>query len=114
MHGWAVLVYRPSTPEDFIGRWRTGANGLNWLDQLVKDDKAVDLGGNGYPMRYVISAGVLFSTLKGGLPANASPLILGDDYVIPEGAGGEIKWDPVEVQKCAGNDQLIVEAWDQS
>jgi hypothetical protein len=32
--------------------WQTGLGGLDWLNELVKAGKAIDLGGNGYPNRY--------------------------------------------------------------
>lgn len=88
--------------------------GLDWLDQLVKDKKAIDLGGNGYPNKYVIAAGTLLPIIKSGLPANGSSLVIGDDYVLPEGWSGEINWNQQEVMACHSTDQLVVEAWDQS
>lgn len=114
MLGWDVRVYRPTAPDVSIARWTTGVFGLKWLDQLVEDSKAVDLGGNGYPNKYVIAAGVLLPIIKAGLPANDSPLVIGDDYVLPAGWSGDIQWNQQEVLACDGNDQLIVEAWDQS
>lgn len=114
MLGWEVFVYRPTTPDVFIARWTTSVFGLKWLDQLVKDKKAIDLGGNGYPCKYSVAAGVLLPIIKGGLPANDSPQVFGDDYVLPEGWSGDIEWNQHEVVSCRSGDQLLVEAWDQS
>lgn len=114
MIGWGVLVYRPTTPDVFIARWNTSVFGLRWLDQLVRDSKAIDLGGNGYPNKYAVAAGILLPIIKAGLPANDSPLVIGDNYALPEGWSGEIDWNQQEVLACHGGDQLIIEAWDQS
>lgn len=114
MLGWEVFVYRPTMPDVFIARWKTSVFGLKWLDRLVEDNKAIDLGGNGYPDRYAVAAGVLLPMIKSGLPANDSPPVIGDDYVLPEGWSSDIDWNRQEVLACEGSDQLIVEAWDQS
>jgi len=114
MLGWEVLVYRPTTPGTIIARWRTSVFGLRWLDELAMRDKAIDLGGDGYPNKYAISAGVLLPMIKAGLPRNDSPPVIGDDYVLPEGWSGEVDWNQQEVLACHGSDQLVVEAWDQS
>ncbi len=115
MLGWEVFVLRsPDAKRDeLIAHWQTSAFGLRWLDQLVKDGKASNLGGNGYPNLYSVTAGVLFPIIKKGLPANSSPLVIGDDYVIPEGWNGNVVWkqDPAT---CKENDLLILEIWDQS
>lgn len=114
MLGWEVLVYRPSAPDVFIARWMTSVFGLEWLNQLVKDNKAIDLGGNGYPNKYAIAAGVLLPIIKAGLPSNNSPLVIGDDYVLPEGWSSEVSWNQQEILACHPGDQLLIEAWDQS
>jgi hypothetical protein len=114
MLGWEVFVYRPTTPDVCIARWMTSVFGLDWLDQLVKGNKATDLGGNGYPNKYEIAAGVLLPIIKAGLPANDSPLVIGDDYLLPDGWSGDIDWNQQEALACHSNDQLVVEAWDQS
>jgi hypothetical protein len=114
MLGWEVLVYRPTAPDGFIARWMTSVFGLEWLDQLVKDNKAVNLGGNGYPNKYAIAAGVLLPIIKAGLPANHSPLVIGDDYTLPEGWSGQVTWNQQAASACQTTDQLLIEAWDQS
>lgn len=91
--GWHAIVYkqkdgtRPAafdTDGDCVHDWSTGVWGLNWLDDLVKADKAVSLGGNGYPIRYT---------------AKTEDLI----PKVPELKG-----------QCLPGEWLIVEAWDQS
>lgn len=116
MLGWEVFVYRDSspTPQNLIARWQTSVFGLKWLEQLVKENSAQDLGGNGYPDNYSVAAGVLLPIIKAGLPANNSPLVVGDDYVLPEGWSGEIVWNQSLVLACKSDDLLTIEAWDQS
>jgi hypothetical protein len=64
MLGWNLSVYRqadnrtsPATKESAtnarLAVWQTGVGGLTWLDELVKEGKAINLGGNGYPDRYI-------------------------------------------------------------
>jgi hypothetical protein len=115
MLGWEVFAFRNSSAkrDDLVVHWMTSVFGLDWLDQLVKYGKANDLGGNGYPNRYKVPANVLIPFLSNGLPANRSPLVIGDDYVLPEGWEGEIvrRQDPAT---CGSNDTLFLEVWDQS
>jgi hypothetical protein len=114
MLGWEVLVYRSTTPDSILARWTTGATGLHWLDELVKTNMAADLGGNGYPDRYAIAASVLLPFIKNGLPKKGRRLVIGDDYVLPEGWTSDVEWDQDQVLACLGSDSLVVEAWDQS
>jgi len=68
MLGWAVFVFREKELEKekssrakarSLASWETGMFGLQWIDRLVKDGKAVDLGGNGYPNRYTTTVDIL-------------------------------------------------------
>lgn len=116
MLGWYVLIRREgadSAQDPPVARWETSVFGLDWLNDLVKADKAVDLGGNGYPNRYSVAAGVLLPILTKGLPANRSPLVVGDDYVLPPGWNGQLTIDPGALAYSA-DERLIIEAWDQS
>ena len=58
MLGWNIGVYRlkdggasPATAKSPDGTrlavWQTGVCGLDWINKLVKEGKAIDLGGNG-------------------------------------------------------------------
>ncbi len=84
-----------------------------WLDQLAKDGGVIDLGGNGYPCKYSVKAGVLLPTIAAGLSANGSPLVIGDDYVLPERWSSDIEWRTEAVQACVGDATFVIEAWDQ-
>ncbi len=120
MLGWEVYVYRqsgnssPSEANKLLGRLETGVYGLRWLQDLVKEERAVFLGGNGYPLRYSIAAGILFSTITPSLPPNDSPLVIGDDYVRPEGWNGTVSLDDQGISDCPNDEILLIEAWDQS
>lgn len=116
MLGWEVFVYRQGTktPENLIARWRTSVFGLEWLDQLVEDKRATGLYGSGYPNHYSVTAGVLLPIITNGLPANNSPLVVGDDYILPAGWSGDISWNREAVLTCSKDELLLVEAWDQS
>ena len=118
MLGWQVFVSRQSelksAKENLVAEWKTSVSGLDWLDELVKEKKAAYLYGNGYPDWYFVKAGILLPIITVGLPANNSPVVIGDDYILPKKWSGDIVWNHDAVLACGKNDLLIVEAWDQS
>jgi hypothetical protein len=116
MLGWYVLVLRGEAvmPDDLVARWETSVFGLKWLEELVKDGRAKDLGGNGYPCRYSATVSILLPIITSGLPANDSPLVIGDDYALPERWSGNIVWNREVVLACQPDEMLTIEAWDQS
>ena len=116
MLGWEIDIFRNSDTEskDLVAHWRAGMSGTNWLDQLVKIGHASDLGGDGYPCYYSATAGVLLSILASGPPKNNSPLVIGDDYVLPENWSDEITWNREVALACQSSELLTIEAWDQS
>ncbi len=117
MLGWDVRVYWQANDRAepiLLARWSTGAFGLSLLDKLVDEKKADDLGGDGYPCRYSVAAWVLLPILMAGLPANQSPPVIGEDYVMPAGYNGALELHKGEIRRCPADAQLIVEAWDQS
>jgi hypothetical protein len=111
--GWEVFVTRQGSDAS-VANWKTSVFGLTWLDQLVEENRAVDLGGNGYPNRYSVAARVLLPIITGTLPANASPLVVGEDYVMPAGWSGVAELNAHNVAACHPDEQLLVEVWDQS
>src|SRR4029079_18404387 len=63
MLGWHISVYRQqndgSLPASFgaahgtrLAVWQTGLRGLDWIDELVQQQRALSLGGNGYPLEF--------------------------------------------------------------
>ena len=117
MLGYDVSVYKQSIKsesESRVAGWQTGIRGLDWLDELVKEKRAAYLSRNGYPEWYFVTAGILLPIITVGLPANNSPLVVGDDYILPKNWSSDIVWNHDAVLACSKADLLIVEAWDQS
>lgn len=79
MLGWHISVYRQrnggSAPTPFgaphgarLVVWQTGLSGLDWLDDLAVQGKAIDLGGDGYPKEYTAFAAYIIAQLLDGPP----------------------------------------------
>lgn len=96
-----------------LARWSSGGfRGLDWIENLVSEAKAEDLGGNGYPLYYKAKAQFILEALALDVPKNTGQTIIGDDYVMPSDWRSEI--DTSKIAKCDPDQQLIVEAWDLS
>lgn len=116
MLAWNVFVYRIVGEGErvLLARWMTGAFGLKWLDEFIQSKKAVSLGGDGYPVRYTLKGSALRQALLHGLPTNHSPMVIGEDYVMGSGWNGERQVDEVLLADCGDDEDLALEAWDQS
>lgn len=118
MLGWEVFVYRhrATNPGEglLVGRWMTGIFGLKWIDELVKAQRAVDLGGNGYPCRYSMAASTFMSVVTNGLPSHDTPPVIGEDYALPAGWNSEPELNMAVLAECGRDEELVIEAWDQS
>ena len=119
MLGWDVHVYRQSgnaseSKRLLVARWSTNVFGIRWIDELVKKKKAVDLGGDGYPCRYSVAAGILLPIITAGIPSSASPPVFGEDYIVPPNWQGNVELDSEHMSECPSDEQLLIEAWDQS
>jgi hypothetical protein len=120
--GWGIFIYRQIAAADtsarerrpLIGKWEAGLGGLDWLDALVADGRASSFGGDGYPMRYSVSAAVLRSSLESGPPRQSGPLVIGDDYIAPGGWMGEVTIERAALGECPPAEELMIEAWDLS
>ena len=96
-----------------LARWSSGGfRGLDWIENLVSEAKAEDLGGNGYPLYYKAKAQFILEALALDVPKNKGQTIIGDNYVMPSDWRSEI--DTSKIAKCDPDQQLIVEAWDLS
>ena len=123
--GWNIGVYRQQTdgssPASFgapqgarLAVWQTGLGGLDWLDALAKQEKAIDLGGNGYPMEYTAQARHIIPHIRGEPPeAKAVWSIDPGDKVTEEWCGKTTK-DPEAMDACRPDEWLIIQAWDES
>ena len=117
MLGWQVLVFKES---DFDGTekslisWTTGLGGLSWLDELVKQGLAQDLGGNGYPNKYSGQASIILPKIVPALPSYEGKFVIGDDYVLEGGENREIRINQSKIDACSPDEKLLIEAWDRS
>jgi hypothetical protein len=123
--GFHMSVYRQQSngnnPASFgdahgtcLAVWQTGFDGLHWLKGLVKQHKAVFLGGCGYPLQYTAEAQHIIPSLRNG-PPSAMPVWTVDagDVLLPGWLGKTTKY-PEAMDICRSDEWLIIEAWDRS
>ena len=82
--GWHVRVFRqvgggdePAGADAWVkgarvAVWQTRLGGLSWIEGLVTQDRAIDLGGNGHPNRDTARARDLLPPIETG-PPEANP-----------------------------------------
>lgn len=125
MLGWHISVYRqqndgtqPASYQSAHGPrlavWQTGLGGLDWLDALVKESRALQLACNGYPTEYTAMARDIVGHLRGEPPlAKAVWTHDAGDIITNEWAGRTVKDDPT-IHDCREDEWLIIQAWDES
>ena len=124
--GWHISVYRQqndgSAPASFgaahgqrLAVWQTGIRGLDWLDELVKEQKALDLGGNGgYPNEFTAMAAHIVPRLRDTPPeAKAVWTYDAGDIITPQWLGKTTK-DADAMDACRPEEWLLIQAWDES
>jgi hypothetical protein len=127
MLGFSINIWRPIDPPDtpahkrrgFIGGWAVAGSwseSLGWLEKLVTEGCASNLGGNGYPLSYKIMASILVETLRSGLhrPGPGGSVIIGEDYITRSGTVTDFEIDWVLLDECLPDEELFIEAWDLS
>ncbi len=125
MLGWHISVYRqadkraaPATMKSREGArlavWQTGWDGLQWIGELVKEGKAIDLGGNGYPCSYTAIAEHLVPHIIDGPPGAKDTWACGATDIITEKWEGKTMIDQAAVADCNPDEWLMIEAWDES
>lgn len=125
MIGFHISIYRlphagssPATaesePEARIAVWQTGSDGLDWLETLVQSGAAISLGGFGYPTRYTAKAQDLLPRVIDRPPAARDPWRLDPGDTVTEQWAGATTIDHEVAAKCAPDEWLLVEAWDES
>ena len=121
-----IRVYRQqndgSAPATFraeqgvrLAVWQTDCGGLNWLDELVTQQKAIDLGGNcGYPNEYTAMATHIVPRIRDN-PPEAKAVWDSDagDLLTPQYLGKTTK-DLDAMDACRPDEWLIIQAWDES
>ncbi len=123
--GFHISVYRQqndgTSPATFrapqgarLAVWQTGLYGLRWIDELVAQHKAIDLGGNGYPLQYTAQASEIIPRLRGEIPEARSVWAADPgDILLPEWLGRTTR-DEKTMDACRPDEWLIIEAWDES
>jgi hypothetical protein len=125
MLGWHISVYRqpdggasPATFDSSAGTrlavWQTGLNGLEWLEELVKAGKAMDLGGNGYPRRFTSTAEHLVPRIIEQPPGARSVWVSQAGDILTDKWEGKTVIDRAAAEQCPLDEWLLVEAWDES
>lgn len=125
MLGWHISVYRqgdggvsPATAQSPEGTrlavWQTGVGGLDWLKELVKEGKAIDLGGNGYPSRYTAITEYLIPLIIDVPPGARINWLREAGDVVTDKWEGKTVVDGAAVAQCRLAEWLLVEAWDES
>jgi len=122
MIGYSISVYEfiegmditsISNENEALVTWSSsGFNGLDWIDNLVSQAKAEDLGGDGYPFYYKVQAQFVLQALARNTPKNKGQTIMDDESVLSSDWPSKI--DTSEIAKLKPNQQLIIEAWDLS
>lgn len=124
--GWHISVYRQqndgSAPASFgaahgtrLAVWQTWLGGLNWLDDLVRQQKAINTGCNGgYPIEYTATARHIIPRLRENPPeAKAVWTCDAGDILTPEWLGKTTK-DLQAMDACHPDEWLLIQAWDES
>ena len=123
--GWNISVHRQENggqaPAPFgapqgqrLAVWQTGLGGLRWLEALVSQGLAIDLGGNGYPSEYTVEAADVIPLLRGKPPearerwVSDAHDVLGADWL------GRTTTFQEAIAACSTDEWLIVRAWDES
>jgi hypothetical protein len=115
MLGWQVFVINESDADKkSMMSWITGIEGLSWLDGLVEQGLAQDLGGSGYPNKYIGKASIILPKIVPSLPSYEGKVVIGDDYALKAGESWEIKINQTKIDACSPNEILLIEAWDRS
>ncbi len=94
--------------------WQTGIDGFDWVHQLVKEAKAISLGGDGYPYTYQAQTTVLKPVVFSGPPhANTSWGFDCGDILAP-GWVGRTRIDRNAWEACDPDEWLTIGVFDES
>ena len=119
MLGYQIYVTRKNSLQlddatKSLASWQTGPGGLHWLRKLVAQDKAINIGGNGYPDLYSITKRDFDQLFENQEPSQKNFVIIGDDYVIENHKFWGVKIDLDLLNLISPDEWLIVEVWDES
>ena len=127
MLGWHIHVYKqtdggtsPASMQSARGKriaaWITGMSGLNWLEVLSKAGKAIDLGGDGYSLRFTGTAEDLIPRIAQQPPEALTGTVYLCEVLsaLTERCSKMTVTELVESVECRMGEWLLIEAWDQS
>ena len=125
MLGWSISVHRqlqggarPALRDSAVGPplavWQTGHRGLDWIDVLVKEGRAVALGGDGYPLFFTAQAEQLLPYLTPQPPGAREVWASDPGDVLTADWAGTTKVDAQGIADCGPAEWLFLEAWDES
>jgi len=125
MMSWSISVYRQedggrnaaSTQPRYGERlavWQAPASGLRWLDELAKAGSTIVIAEGGYPTRYTATGKYILPNLLKGPPQANTVWVCGPEDVIGDGWAGKTIINHAEMEKCAPEEWLVIEAWDES
>jgi hypothetical protein len=125
MLGWHISVYRQqndgTSPASFgdahgtrLAVWQTGLGGLDWIYELVKQQNAICLGGNGYPLEFTAMMTHLKARLLEGPPE--AKAVWGHDPtdILLPGWLGKTTMDLEALEECRPDEWVLIQAWDES
>jgi len=124
MLGWKISVYQleqgavPATTKSptsvCLAFWQTELDGLDWIDELVKQGKAMNLGGNGYPCRFTATAEHLIPHfVHGTREAHGMWDLEAADILMMEWHG-KTAIHQTAIAACRPDEWLLLVAWDES
>ena len=123
--GWHISVFKQqnegtapacagASPGTQLAVWQANVRGLDWLDALVRQQRAILLGGDGYPVEYTAKAQDVVSRLRGEPPeANARWTVGEEDIIFPGWPGRTVK-DAEVIRACRPDECVLIQAWDES
>ena len=125
MLGWNISVHRQnpvSTKPGVAGApqgtlvavWQANARGLQWIDDLADEGKAISLGGSGYPYSYTAPAEVVLSRIIPKPPYENEIWQAGQGDIVENRWAGRTMIDHTAAEACQPDEWLLIEAWDES
>ncbi len=104
--GWEVTVERQIEGKDvrekILASWGVGWGGLQWIKELVEQGKATQHETYGYPNSYK------------ALAKDILPLIKDRGSQKVYSMSRSVKIDYEKIKECSPDEELLIEAWDQS
>jgi hypothetical protein len=113
MLGWNISVYRKSDHKK-LAEWQSRLYGLIWIDDLVKEGHATFLDGNGYPYHFTATASHLLPPILEGPPEANEHWTHAPSDILLENWAGKTVLDHDAMSQCAPEEELLIEAWDES